>query len=365
MVEKSHTRTDDAADEISLYALANLILRHRRLLIGLPLGLFVVVVTVSMLMPRTHTATSSFTLEGPNTGGASRIAALGAQFGLDLGGAVNAEASPQFAAELVTSRRLLEQVLETEFRFDTSDEPPETLSGTIPQLYDVEADIQRRKIDLIRRMVKPEIDAGTGLVTLQVATRWPRLSELLNRRLLELLQEFNLNVRQTRAREEREFVEGQMEVAQRDLRAAENGLKTFLEQNRRVQSPELLFEQRRLNRRLDEAQALYTSLAQAYQQARIEEVRNTPVLTVVDRPEGSAYPTSRGTIWRGIIALLLGGLVALTLALVRDYTAREEAEESPEYYRFRQLRKDVARDFGIGRSAAPDPHRHTLERHGG
>ncbi len=46
-----------------------------------------------------------------------------------------------------------------------------------------------------------------------------------------------------------------------------------------------LFEHDRLERPVSMRQELVTAMAQAYEQARVDEVRNTPVITVIDQPE--------------------------------------------------------------------------------
>src|SRR5690606_31231281 len=107
-------------------------------------------------------------------------------------------------------------------------------------------------------------------------TPWPELSELLNRELLNLVGEYNMQRRQSNAAAERSFVEARLEESRHELVGAESDLKSFMEQNRRFdEAPQLRLEAARLQRRVDLRQQVYASLAQAYEQARIEEVRNT------------------------------------------------------------------------------------------
>ena len=50
----------------------------------------------------------------------------------------------------------------------------------------------------------------------------------------------------------------------------------------------LTLDYARLQRRVELGQQVYSTLALSYEQARIDEVRNTPLLILIDRPEGSA-----------------------------------------------------------------------------
>ena len=64
-------------------------------------------------------------------------------------------------------------------------------------------------------------------------------------------------------------------------------------------------------------QQLYTTLSEAYNQARIDEVRNTPALTIIEPPREPAEPDSRLLLLRALIGLVGGAAVGVILSLVR------------------------------------------------
>ena len=81
-------------------------------------------------------------------------------------------------------------------------------------------------------------------------------------------------------------------------------------------------------------QELVTAMAQAYEQARIDEVRAAPVITVIDQPESPALPDPRGRIRRLLLGIIVGMIVGLGLALIREFTVRARDEESEAYGEF-------------------------------
>ena len=106
-----------------------------------------------------------------------------------------------------------------------------------------------------------------------------------SRPILDLVHTFDLTTRQTQAGAERRFSGERLAELTGELRDAEDTLKSFLIENRVFSnSPALQFEHDRLQRAVTMRQELVTSLAQAYERARIEEVRNTPVITLIDPP---------------------------------------------------------------------------------
>ncbi len=78
-------------------------------------------------------------------------------------------------------------------------------------------------------------------------------------------------------------------------------------------------------------------LTAEYEQARIDEVRNTPVVTVVDHPVGSARPT-RSWALIVIAALTLGGLVGAGASFGGEFWFRQRIENAADYQEFETLR---------------------------
>ena len=90
-------------------------------------------------------------------------------------------------------------------------------------------------------------------------------------------------------------------------------------------------------RRFKLSRALYTSLAQAHEQARITEVRNTPVITVVERPEVPVMADPRGRLMKLILGVILGGMLGVFLAFMQEYLSRARAEEDDDYQELTHL----------------------------
>jgi uncharacterized protein involved in exopolysaccharide biosynthesis len=110
-------------------------------------------------------------------------------------------------------------------------------------------------------------------------------------------------------------------------------------------SPELSFQQDRLSRAVSMEQQVYNSLAEAYEQAKLEEVRDTPVLTVVEAPMPPVRPDSRGVIKKGLAGLLVGGVIGVLMAFLREAAARLNSQSQPEVGEFRRLALGLRNDL--------------------
>ena len=140
-----------------------------------------------------------------------------------------------------------------------------------------------------------------------------------------------------------------MHAAQRELEDAENGLEVFLAQNRTYQtSPKLTIEAGRLQRRIDLRQQIYTTLVGEYEEARIREIRNTPVITVVDPPEGSARVRFK-VLALVLVGLALGAAFGVVLAFLLEYFAALRRERSSEFETLQGLLASAQRELRLHR----------------
>lgn len=329
-------------DELSFLAIVNALLDHRVFVVAVPLLLFAAVVTVGLLTPRKYTSSASFSLQAGES--RSRLSGLAAQFGLAVPGA-EAGPTPAFFTEVLHSRTLLRRAAETRFEVPFGG----LRSGTLADYYEIEEKEPARRVDAAVRRLESDLSSNrsreTGIVTVSVTTESPALSAQLLTRILALLGEFNNETRQSQAANERRFVEARLEQAAGELRVAEARLREFLQRNRVwAGSPELSLQQDRLRREVLLRQELYTSLAQNFEQARIDEVRDTPAFTVIDAPNVPVRPAPRGLVRNGLLALLGGLLVAITLVLARVLVGRA-GRYRDDVRQFEQLRRETLADL--------------------
>ncbi|MDB4915861.1 MAG: lipopolysaccharide biosynthesis protein, partial [Gemmatimonadetes bacterium] len=69
------------------------------------------------------------------------------------------------------------------------------------------------------------------------------------------------------------------------------------------------------------AQQIYATVAQRYELANIEAVRNTPVITVLDAPEGLVEARPRYTRQIVLAVLVVGVIIAAAIALWSERSA--------------------------------------------
>jgi uncharacterized protein involved in exopolysaccharide biosynthesis len=339
-----HLRYGPDPDAIPILALLNMILRRRATVFWTIFLTLAVVVAVTLFRQRTYTSTVSFLTQASKTNSAA--AGLASQFGLSLPTAQGSE-SPQFYADLVTSREILTRIANATYVVQT---PGGGRRGNLLYFYDVAASnpaLAREKIvKQLRSRIQTLQSDRTGVITLSIQAPYPTLAVDIASRLLDELNRFNVERRKSQATAEKTFVENRMAQANSELLAAESRLQDFLTQNREyARSPRLAFDQDRLAREVSMRQQIYTSLAQAYEQAKIDEVRDSPVLTVVEPPVPAALPDSRGVLKRSLLAVVVGLLLGILIAGIKEYIGRSDPSSSDQAAEFAALRAAAVDDL--------------------
>ncbi len=248
-----------------------------------------------------------------------------------------------------------------------------------------------------------------GLVTIGIEDRDPAVAARMVNRSLEILDTFNAEQRMTKGQRTRVFVERELAQCETDLRAAEDALEQYQEETKLVSlSPQteagvtasatlltrkleveialrlkqnilsenneevrlLRAELAEINRKLTELPAIgleyarlvrdlkvreqvYGFLRAEYEQAKIEEERDSPSLTVLDeaqQPIKRARPRRTRIV---VTAALVAGVVSVLGALVltwidmlppgdrRRGTLRAAGEELARVFRFGRRRRSA------------------------
>lgn len=325
--------------ELSLLQLGVVLAKHWTLAVGFPLGSCILVGILLLLVAPTFTATTSFVPEAnrqPLLPG--NLAGLAGQFGLSLG--AEPSQSPRFYADVAKSREILERVLLTRYAVSGSaNSAPD--SATLLQWLPVRgrdlADSLERGRKKLRKRLSVRVDMQTNIVSLSVDAKDPLLASQIANRFIEYLNDFNAKTRQSQARERRKFIEERVQQGEQDLRDAEEGLKTFYQRNYQWQeSPQLVFEEGRLRRRVELQQELYLTLRREYETARIEEVNDTPVLTVIDPAVPPHKKSAPDTLLLLVLTAVVGTTIGVAAAFGAEYIGRLRRGNAREYQELRE-----------------------------
>lgn len=342
--QQTSDQQNDAPD-LTLLRFASIALKRRDAIIRGALVGAVLGLGTALLWPRSFESTGAFI---PQTQALpSGLGGIAAQFGLALP-TTNPTESSDFYADLLRSRRVAEGVLNHEYQ--GCDPSPCRLAHALEISGDSPEEIEERAIEELNDRTAIDVQFKSQIVRVTTRMPDPVLAEEVASRYLDLVSEFNLRVRQSQASEESRFTAERVEVLRSELGASVERLRQFLEANYDYRSsPRLVFEYEALERDVTVRQTLLTQVLQAHEQARIEKVRNTPVLTVVDEPQVPGEPADRRFALIAIGSMLFGAIIALVWSLWHDL---RRAPGSPQLQEFADLMDstldDVRRPWRAG-----------------
>ena len=283
--------------------------RQGLLVLGLALG---VGVGVSLVLPVRYRAACTLS-PAPSATDRLRLggtlATLGGQLGLDLGAT---RTQLRFYPRLIASYWFLSNLARTPLAGDST--IYELFEGTAVDT--TRGDYHRYMdavVDRLRRTVSVELDERGNVFTISIALSSRAMALAAVQKSVDLITDFDTHVLRLQASESRRFVEERTDSARGDLLQAEGSLTEFLAHNRTYeQSPALTIQYQRLQRLVALKQDVYLTLSRNLEEARIQEVKEAPLLTVVDPPR-VAWRRSEPNR-RNVVALFLAsGIILISI----------------------------------------------------
>lgn len=206
-------------DEINLLDLLLVIVKRKRLVLGLPLVAATAAIIYSLTLPNIYTATAKI-LPPQKEGGGGGLSALLSQAGglAGLAGGLGGLSGPaELYVGILKSRSVGDAVVK---RLD------------LQNVYEAKSAEDARS--RLEKLVK--IQAGKdGIITIAADSKYPKLAAQLANSYVDELSRTSIRLNLSKAGTEKAFLEKRLEVVKGDLKAAEDNLKQFAQQNKTIQ----------------------------------------------------------------------------------------------------------------------------------
>ena len=201
-------RVHQESDEVNLLELATVLATRWRLVAGIPLIVTAVAAIVLLLVPARFTATATFAAETetPSVNLPGGLAGLASQLGVGLTGG---STSPRFYAALLRSRTIQDQVLTSHLPDPRILQTAAPDSATLLDIFGVGGGTHVARLERGREELNKALSVTTNdetfIVTVSVETHYPALSADVSNRFVEMLEQFNLQARQSRGEQRKSW----------------------------------------------------------------------------------------------------------------------------------------------------------------
>ena len=197
--------------------------------------------------------------------------------------------------------------------------PKKWMSGLLPSLDFVPSQKDRLTYEAILKIDEliSVMEDKNGLITVLVLMQEPNLAANIANYIAEFVKEFISFEQKREATRNREFIENQKSDAKYELENSEERYVEFKEKYPQTVTPELMMTDIRLRSAIEENRAVYITLRQQYEIAKIEEAKENLFVNILD----SAEPAVKKTIPKRkliiLLSLVFGTLVGITGILIR------------------------------------------------
>jgi uncharacterized protein involved in exopolysaccharide biosynthesis len=326
----------DSIDGVNLFDLVGVLLNRRKFIAWTVGSVLLLAAVILILTPNKYTSRASIL----PTGSTDRLASLKSLAGLGNLVSVDGSSSEMFPV-ILRSRELKQRLLDATYTFDHKGK---TLSTTLSEY--LKQDDPDKLMDALRGITTISSDKKTGVTRVAVETKYPGLSQRVLAGYLAELEDFNLNQRRSKGKDNADYLKRELAQRQGELAKAEDKLEAFQLANQDWQmtgSPEVLKELTRLTRAVQVKTTVCLLMEKEYEMAKLDAQKDTPVVSILDEP---SLPTVKSGPYRASM-LAVTGIVSLLLSvlLVIGQAAFTGSLSGPRREAYEEFRENLSETF--------------------
>ncbi len=326
----------DLVGGVNLFDLVAVLLNRRRFIVW-SVGIVLLLATVILILtPNQYTSTASIL----PTGSSDRLAGLKSLAGLGNLVSVDENSSDMFPV-ILRSRQLKQRVLDAGYTFNHKGEAVSTTLGEY-----LDQDDPDKLLAALGSITRISEDKKTGVTHVSVETDYPGLSREILQKYLAELEDFNLNQRRSKGKDNADYLERELAARKIELSKAEDDLEVFQLANQDWQitgSPEVLKELSRLRREVQVKTSVGLLMEKEYEMAKLDAQKDVPVVSVLDAP---SLPTVKSGPYRATtlaVTTIAGLFVSVLLVIVHAGITGTLSGSRREAYEI--FREDLAEAF--------------------
>ena len=316
-------------DTVSLTDIMLTLARHIKVILITPtIFCTLMIIYVLFFAKPVYTSTAKI-MSSSSGGGMSQAVGLAAQFGIVMpaGQSETKWVYPEIIKSRTMARAVLKQKFDTnEFGLQKNLLQILTYGNNDPQLGLDTLEIMA--VDNLLGMIDISENIQTGILTLNINASEPIFARDLNQVFIEELDTHQRKYNKAITSDTKQFIEERILDTEKELMVAEEDLKVFMDRNRRIEnSPALQLEKQRLGREVTVLTGVFTTLKQQLETTKIEEVKESDYVIVLDPPETALYyskPKKRAMV---ILAGILGIAFGVAIGFFREYLGNSKDEQ--------------------------------------
>jgi len=340
-------------DSISLSDILLTMATQIKVILFIPFITIFITFTYVMFMQQPLYESSATLLLPKKSSNLDGIAGLASQFGVNVPNETGADlSSPSIFPELVQSRTFAEKILKNYFYTDRYKKKLSLLAiltygdGSAGNGRDT---LVTNALGSLQSMIQFLPDPRSSFSIIKVTAFEPLFAKELAEAVLSELEALNRYLKSQTVNEKINFINERINSVEEDLKSSEQRFKSFNEQNRQISSPSLQLELDRLSRDVEIQKGIYLTLKQQLELAKIEEVQETSIVQVLDRPQVPLGPSNKNFKRSVMVAAFLGLGLGILFGFIRSYMNNNDIDERRKLRRVRNFLNKKLKDAILDR----------------
>lgn len=177
---------------------------------------------------------------------------------------------------------------------------------------------QRELVDELKSLIKAHLDPKKGVIIISAQMPDPEVAAQVVHFSANYLEMFVRAYRTDKARENEQFVRGQLEEARQHAYQLEQKMLANQDQTRFLSLPSASLASRRLSSQYEAANTLFEELKRQYAKAKLQVQLVTPVFKVLEPAQVPDRKSSPRRVWLVLAGVLSGLVLGLFYRLIRS-----------------------------------------------
>ena len=360
MNKKQNSLGDSAEDNIDFLKVAKIIWAHRRLIIKI-IGLFCILgLFISILTPKTYTASSTFVPQVEGAGKGGNLGGLASLAGINLSSLANTSEIPpslypkiinsvsfkrtllatpinvksyniqttygEFYEEYYSSGALsvvhkytigLPQFLWSTIKTESNYKDPDTIGSDSALIKLTKKEVEH--FNRLENQIQVIPNDQEGTVELSFEMPEALMSAEMAQATVKLLQQEVIAFKIQNAKEQLKYTQEQFDQKKEDFRKVQQELALFRDRNQNISSAVALNKLKSLEAEYNFAFNIYTEMAKQLEQTKIQVSKNTPVFSIINPVSIPVKASAPNRILIVIVFTCLGMIFALGYVFFIEY----------------------------------------------
>ena len=191
-------------------------------------------------------------------------------------------------------------------------------SSGLDSIKEISLDQSAIFISKFKNMISVEKNKQeSSLLNVSISSNDPYLSKNLLDNVINKMQSILISLKLSLSKEKKEFIMGRISEVEIELGLAEDDLKTFREQNRKIlDSPALLLEMDRLSREVAALQQIFITLRSESELVEIDIIERGSRFQILDSPEVPLFQSSPRFLFTSGLYSLISTFVVLFIIII-------------------------------------------------